>query len=283
MEDVWLSWSVDQLLWATRGRSWGFRILTPATATGLNPLSVYEAVFDALDASSPVQASEAQFVRAVMVDAYGADSWVIAARFLDPDTTCCDESGRRIPHEILLVGKMNTAPDPRTGPADWHLQVFRRLAPLYRELYQLKSSDRIVVPEESIGPSEILREISAKAAVWIDVGTILRNKRSDCCVALQGVRAVCEWGRRRALVFLVLMTAAALFIAVTVLIARKPLRHSGGGELGTKPQQKTMEPSAGGLPSPTGAVTIPQHKVGASLSGEPPVAKGNHSRAEGHQ
>ena len=227
MEKVWLSWSPDQLLWATRGRSWGFRILMPASVTGVSPLSIYEAVFGAINASTPVQESQPQFVRADMVDARGVDFRVMAARFLDPDMTCCDESGRRIPHEIMLVGKKNSMPDPRTAPPDWHLQIFRHLAPLYRELYRLESSDQVVVTTESIGPSDIRKDGSSSMAIWIDAGTVLREKHPVCHIISQGMIARCGLGRRRVSAFLVLMLAVALIIAVIVPTAPNPWASGG--------------------------------------------------------
>ena len=74
------------LIWASRGRSWGFRFLLDA---GLdNPLSTYDLAF----AGSPE-------ARSVLTH---GEAWV-ALRFSDPDGRV-DASGRVIPHEFIVVG-----------------------------------------------------------------------------------------------------------------------------------------------------------------------------------
>lgn len=172
MERVWLRCSPGQLLWATRGHSWDFRILTPADAAGLDPLSLYEAVFSAGGGSPAIREGECRFFRAEVIDNAGSDCWVIGARFLDPEKTRRDEAGRPIPHEVLLVCKKDEAPAPNTSPADWHLQVFERLVPVYRKLFALEASDQVIVPPESIIPFEIVRQDSSATAEWIDLGRI---------------------------------------------------------------------------------------------------------------
>ena len=243
MGDVWLSWSLDQLLWATRGRSWGFRILTLAKATGLDSLSLYEAVFAARGASASALEDEPQFFCADVVDAAGSGCCVMAARFLDPDTERRDESGRRIPHEILLVAKKNAIPDPHTAPADWHLQLFQCLDPVYRELYSLQSSDRAIVPPESIKPSEIVREGSSRTADWIDLGAIPFAKPTRGRVKSRNAITGASRDRLRPTWLFVVMAAIfALVITVGVLAAMKS--HGRRKQLvpEPKPQQGTSQP-----------------------------------------
>lgn len=73
-------------LWATRGRSWGFRLLRTG---GLDdPLPTYEAAF----------AGAADHVEVWQVTAAGG-----ALRFPDP-LGRRDRSGRVIPHDFVLLG-----------------------------------------------------------------------------------------------------------------------------------------------------------------------------------
>lgn len=76
------------LIWATRGRGWGFRFLRDG---GLDdPLAIYESVFSGL------QGESAGFVR--VGDRVGL-------RFPDPEGRT-DRSGRRIPHDFVISGEM---------------------------------------------------------------------------------------------------------------------------------------------------------------------------------
>ena len=76
------------LMWATRGRRWGFRLLL--TAGLRDPLRRYELAFDgAADGPTVCQRT-----------AVG-----VALRFPDPDGRR-DEAGRVIPHEFVLLGNL---------------------------------------------------------------------------------------------------------------------------------------------------------------------------------
>ena len=72
-------------LWATRGRTWGFRFLRTGSAT--NPLEAYEAAF---------------FGAAETPTVYHAVTGMVAVRFLDPDGRQ-DRAGRVIPHEFVVL------------------------------------------------------------------------------------------------------------------------------------------------------------------------------------
>lgn len=76
-----------RFIWATRGRTWGFRFLR--TAGEDHPLRVYEAAFDgAPDAAEVWHQTEAG----------------VAMRFPDPEGRQ-DGAGRVIPHDFVLVGR----------------------------------------------------------------------------------------------------------------------------------------------------------------------------------
>lgn len=75
------------LLWATRGRSWGFRFLLDAGEE--KPLAFYEKAFMGADADK----------RLFRVSALG-----VTIRFPDP-VGRTDTAGRVIPHDFVVTGK----------------------------------------------------------------------------------------------------------------------------------------------------------------------------------
>jgi hypothetical protein len=83
------------LVWATRGRVWGFRFLRN-DASG-DPLPVYDAAFSGLE-------EEAQACRRVAA----TDSLpeMVALRFLDPEGRR-DRAGRVIPHDFVVFGALS--------------------------------------------------------------------------------------------------------------------------------------------------------------------------------
>jgi len=97
-----------RLIWATRGRTWGFRFLR--TGEYEDPLGVYETVFSQLDDQPEV---------------WGRVDDMVALRFPDPDERQ-DASGRVIPHEFVVFG-------PEAGCID-SLDDGRRL--VWREVAQ---------------------------------------------------------------------------------------------------------------------------------------------------
>lgn len=78
--------SAPDLIWATRGRRWGFRLLL--TAGLRDPLRRYETAFEGA-ADEPT--------------VYQRTPVGVALRFPDPDGRK-DESGRVIPHEFVVLG-----------------------------------------------------------------------------------------------------------------------------------------------------------------------------------
>lgn len=78
----------QSLVWATRGRAWGFRFLLDG---GLpDPLVTYERAFDGL-ADSPT--------------IYDEQGNATALRFPDP-LGRRDSAGRTIPHEFVILGRL---------------------------------------------------------------------------------------------------------------------------------------------------------------------------------
>lgn len=71
-------------LWATRGKTWGFRFLR--TAGLVNPLAEYEAAFAGTAGAAEVLAQR---------------DGMTAIRFPDPDGRT-DRAGRVIPHEFVI-------------------------------------------------------------------------------------------------------------------------------------------------------------------------------------
>lgn len=76
------------IIWATRGRTWGFRFLK--TGGLADPLPTYESAFATVGSASEV---------VVRLD----DS--VALRFIDPDHRA-DRSGRPISHDFVLSGEL---------------------------------------------------------------------------------------------------------------------------------------------------------------------------------
>ena len=80
--------SFERLIWATRGRSWGFRFLLKGGLS--DPLQVYERSF----AGSQYEPMTCHRV-----------AGLVALRFPDP-LGRRDASGRLIPHEFVVAGDM---------------------------------------------------------------------------------------------------------------------------------------------------------------------------------
>ena len=76
------------MIWATRGREWGFKFLR--NDFGEDPLPVYEEAFAGAgsDADTAHRAGD-----------------MVALRFLDPERRT-DRAGRIIPHEFVLSGSL---------------------------------------------------------------------------------------------------------------------------------------------------------------------------------
>jgi hypothetical protein len=82
------------LIWATRGRTWGFRFLRN-DASG-DPLALYDAAFSGVE-----ETSEA----CRRVSGTGSRPEMVALRFPDP-VGRRDRSGRVIPHDFVVFGAL---------------------------------------------------------------------------------------------------------------------------------------------------------------------------------
>ncbi|TFD19240.1 hypothetical protein [Cryobacterium sp. TMS1-13-1] len=76
------------LIWASRGRSWGFRFLRTAGLS--DPLSVYETEFSGIED---------------MPQVWRRDGDTVALRLPDPHGRC-DQSGRVIRHDFVVFGSL---------------------------------------------------------------------------------------------------------------------------------------------------------------------------------
>ena len=104
------------LLWATRGRSWGFRFLPVEGTTGADPLALYERAYIGHEDES---------------EGCWRTGGLLAVRFADPEGRT-DESGRVIPHELVLDA--DEATDLAT-PEGAVAQLWPLLAARYAELW----------------------------------------------------------------------------------------------------------------------------------------------------
>ena len=105
------------LLWATRGRSWGFRFLpVGGEGAGGDPLPLYERAFAGHE-------DEAE-------GCWRADG-LLAVRLRDPEGRR-DEAGRVIPHELVLDAAQARG---IASAADAAEQVWPLLAARYTELW----------------------------------------------------------------------------------------------------------------------------------------------------
>lgn len=76
------------LIWATRGRTWGFRFLD--TAGFEDPLPIYEAAFASVSGDP---------------EAFHRVGDKVVVRFLDPEGRK-DRAGRPIPHDFVVYGEL---------------------------------------------------------------------------------------------------------------------------------------------------------------------------------
>ncbi|MGY1734596.1 hypothetical protein [Geodermatophilus sp. SYSU D00684] len=82
------------LVWATRGRDWGFRFLRNDAAG--DALELYDVAFAGVEDTSET---------CRRVAGNGARSEMVALRFLDP-VGRRDRAGRVIPHDFIVVGAL---------------------------------------------------------------------------------------------------------------------------------------------------------------------------------
>lgn len=108
-----------RVIWATRGRSWGFRFLLDGGFS--DPLATYEQAFAGTEGQSTV---------------FQRFSDRVAIRFPDPEGRR-DGAGRVIPHDIVIL-----PPDAAhiDSPSEAHSLVWPFLAAIYAKLWDLPSA-----------------------------------------------------------------------------------------------------------------------------------------------
>ncbi|OZE39998.1 hypothetical protein CH259_04890 [Rhodococcus sp. 05-2254-4] len=107
--------NLQRLIWATRGRTWGFRFLLDAGLS--DPLPVYEAAFgDLSDAPTAWRSQDGQ----------------VALRIADP-LGRCDSARRVIPHEFVIFGDLATAVD---SAEDGLTEVWPLVSEMYASIWE---------------------------------------------------------------------------------------------------------------------------------------------------
>lgn len=102
------------LIWASRGRSWGFRFLRKAGVP--DPLTVYEAAFSGIEDLPQV---------------WRRDGDTVALRLTDP-LGRCDQAGRLIPHDFVVFGSVASKIH---SIQDGHQKVWPLVADRYAEVW----------------------------------------------------------------------------------------------------------------------------------------------------
>ncbi len=165
MANLTTDWSQDLLLWATRGKSWGFRILWHPDIRGVDWLSVYEEVFSQTDCSPAFFFAELETQKHGKLD-------LIAARFADPDCSC-DDAKRLIPHEVILLAKPGLRFPPRSDlPTDWYLPVFDVLRTEFQRVYAMESVGHLPLKFEASGTLERRSDNLPVSCRWKDLGLL---------------------------------------------------------------------------------------------------------------
>lgn len=105
----------EGVIWATRGRSWGFRFLLNGGLA--DPLQTYERMFSNLE-NEP--------------NAWRRTAEGVALRFPDP-LGRRDESGRVIPHEFFVFGDLANRIDTFQAGVE---QIWPRVADVYSRVWE---------------------------------------------------------------------------------------------------------------------------------------------------
>uniref|UniRef100_A0A7C4VR54 Uncharacterized protein n=1 Tax=Desulfatirhabdium butyrativorans TaxID=340467 RepID=A0A7C4VR54_9BACT len=117
---------LQNLLWSTRGREWGFRFLhKPAVQVGIWE-SIYQSIFGS-DECVP------QRWHGTITHSYGPALQYVASRFIDPIKVWKDAAGREIPHEMLLI--LETGAEETAG-FDWERVVFEFVRSYYQDQFE---------------------------------------------------------------------------------------------------------------------------------------------------
>ncbi len=123
--------NVEKLLWSTRGREWGFRLLRePQFDVAAN----WQAARDSIFRSSTNDADF--FARGVQSLRSGYRAAFVAARFHDPESRR-DAAGRVIPHEVIFFEPDSRDSPPAATAAEFQERVWPLLKDAYGQLYGL--------------------------------------------------------------------------------------------------------------------------------------------------
>jgi len=98
----------NDILWSSRGKDWGFRILQRPTTFECDWLDVHKEVF------GNSKDDEGFYLR-TQVRIGLIEKKCVGIRFLDPELRC-DSAGRVIPHEFIVFGQSSLALEDNT---DW--------------------------------------------------------------------------------------------------------------------------------------------------------------------
>lgn len=123
--------NLQNLLWSTRGKEWGFRFVHQPATSPVRWGEVYQGIF-----GSNERIPQRWHGRIVLED--GAVFSYVASRFYDSETKWRDAAGREIPHEMLLTVGASTVEEV-SGRA-WEQAVMDHVREYYRHEYSKDSS-----------------------------------------------------------------------------------------------------------------------------------------------
>ena len=101
-------------IWASRGRSWGFRFLR--TAGNPDPLPLYETAFSGVED---------------MPQVWRRNGDLVALRLSDPEGRC-DQAGRVIPHDFVVFASLASRVH---STEDGHQEVWPLVADRFAEVW----------------------------------------------------------------------------------------------------------------------------------------------------
>lgn len=119
----------NDILWSSRGKDWGFRILQHPTTFECDWLDIHKAVF----ANSK---DDEGFYERTQVRIGLIEKKCVGIRFLDPELRC-DSAGRVIPHEFIVFGQSSLALEDNT---DW-VHLWPIVIEEYAILYPMNSRE----------------------------------------------------------------------------------------------------------------------------------------------
>lgn len=123
--------SLQNMLWSTRGKEWGFRFVHLPTFHPGQWEAIYQSIFGRDDRVP-------QRWYGLVSLSNGAEIKYVASRFFDPDATWKDGAGRKIPHEILL--DVGSIPFEEVVAQTWEYAVMNQIRDFYRDIYSKDSS-----------------------------------------------------------------------------------------------------------------------------------------------